>query len=126
MPTNVAIIQDFIDAWSNLDAAELVGYFAEDGVYHNMPARPIQGHEKLREFIGGFISNWTKTTWDTLNIMGEGDIVFVERLDRTEAGSVSVDLPCCGVFVMQDGKIKVWRDYFDMATFTRPFSARKN
>ena len=21
----------------------------------------------------------------------------------------------------EDGKIKVWRDYFDMATFTKPF-----
>ena len=35
---------------------------------------------------------------------------------------VKVDLPCCGVFEMEDGKIRVWRDYFDMATFTKPFA----
>jgi limonene-1,2-epoxide hydrolase len=28
-----------------------------------------------------------------------------------------VTLPCCGVFEMQGGKIKVWRDYFDLPTF---------
>ena len=122
MNTNVKVIQDFINAWSNLDADELVGYFTDDGIYYNMPAQPVQGREKLRAFIGGFIANWTTTTWDTVNINGEGNVVFAERLDRTVAGEVNVDLPCCGVFEMEDGKIKVWRDYFDMATFTRPFS----
>ena len=33
-----------------------------------------------------------------------------------------VDLPCCGVFEMQDGKIKVWRDYFDMGTYVQALS----
>ncbi len=121
MSDNVQIIQDFINAWSRLDADELVSYFAEDGIYYNMPAQPVQGQDNLKKFIGGFIANWTKTEWDTLNIMGEGDVVFAERLDRTQAGDVKVDLPCCGVFEMENGKIKVWRDYFDMATFTRPF-----
>ena len=123
MTDNVKVIQDFINAWSNLDVDELVGYFTEDGIYYNMPAQPIQGQENLKKFIAGFIANWTRTEWDTLNILGSGDVVFAERLDRTVAGSVNVDLPCCGVFEMQDGKIKVWRDYFDMATFTKPFSA---
>jgi len=26
------------------------------------------------------------------------------------------------VYEMQDGKIKVWRDYFDLATYTGAFS----
>ena len=122
MSDNVQIIKDFIAAWSNLQADELVDYFAEDGIYHNMPAQPVQGRENLTKFIGGFLANWTKTTWDTLNIMGDGDVVIAERLDRTEVGEVKVDLPCCGVFEMEHGKIKVWRDYFDMATFTKPFA----
>jgi limonene-1,2-epoxide hydrolase len=49
----------------------------------------------------------------------EGDLVFVERLDRTAAGEKTVDLPCLGVFELEDGKIKVWRDYFDLGTYTR-------
>ncbi len=122
MSDNVQIIKNFISAWSNLDAEELVEYFTEDGIYYNMPAQPIQGKENLKQFIGGFIASWTRTTWDTLNIIGDGNIVFAERLDRTEVGKIKVDLPCCGVFEMEDRKIKVWRDYFDMATFTKPFA----
>jgi limonene-1,2-epoxide hydrolase len=122
MSDNVQTIKDFIAAWSNLDSDELVGYFSEDGIYYNMPTQPIQGKEQLKQFIGSFISNWTKTNWDTLNIIGEGDVVIAERLDRTEVGDIKVDLPCCGVFEMEEGKIKVWRDYFDMGTYTKPFS----
>ncbi len=117
MSDNVQVIKNFIAAWSKLDAEKLADYFIEDGIYYNMPAQPVKGRDNLRQFI----ASWTKTTWDTLNIMGEGDVVIAERLDRTEVGDIKVDLPCCGVFEMENGKIKVWRDYFDMATFTKPF-----
>ena len=126
MSDNVQTIKDFIAAWSNLDSDELVGYFSEDGIYYNMPTQPVQGKEQLKQFIGSFISNWTKTNWDTLNIIGKGDVVIAERLDRTEVGDIKVDLPCCGVFEMEEGKIKVWRDYFDMGTYTKPFSKDEN
>ncbi|SVA24724.1 uncharacterized protein METZ01_LOCUS77578 [marine metagenome] len=126
MSDNVQTIKAFIAAWSNLDVDELVGYFCEDGIYYNMPAQPVQGHEKLKLFIEGFIAKWTKTTWETLNIIGEGNVVIVERLDRTEVGDIKVDLPCCGVFEMEEGKIKIWRDYFDMGTYTKPFSKDEN
>jgi len=126
MSDNVQTIKAFIAAWSNLDVDELVGYFCEDGIYYNMPAQPVQGHEKLKLFIEGFIAMWTKTTWETLNIVGEGNVVIVERLDRTEVGDIKVDLPCCGVFEMEEGKIKIWRDYFDMGTYTKPFSKDEN
>jgi len=119
MTDNAAIVRDFITAWSRLDPDELVGFFADDGTYHNMPARPVVGRENLRAFIAGFIRGWTSTQWDVLNLISHGDVVVAERLDRTVVGAVAVDLPCCGVFEMQDGKIKVWRDYFDLATYTR-------
>lgn len=116
---NAKIVREFIAAWSNLDADELVGYFTEDGVYYNMPTQPVKGHDNLRKFIAAFLSSWTKTEWDVLNLLSEGNIVIAERLDRTVAGGKPVNLPCCGVFEMRNGKIAVWRDYFDMATYTR-------
>ena len=45
--------------------------------------------------------------------------MIAERLDRTRVGERNVDLPCCGVFEMSGGKIRVWRDYFDLATCTK-------
>lgn len=116
---NIETVRAFIAAWSRLDVDELVAYFAPDGVYHNMPIAPVSGQEHLRSFISAFLKDWTATQWDVVNIVGAGDVVFVERVDLTMVGDRAVELPCCGVFEIENGKIAVWRDYFDMATYTR-------
>ncbi len=117
--TNEDIVRNFINAWSSLDADKLVDYFTPDGVYHNMPMDPVAGHENLKQFITAFLSGWTATEWETINLLSKGDIVVAERMDRTKVGDKPVNLPCVGVFEMENGKIKVWRDYFDMGTYTK-------
>lgn len=114
---NEQIVRDFIGAWSRLDPEELAAFFCEDGVYHNIPAGPVSGRAHIENFIRGFTASWTETTWDVLNIVSCGPLVIAERLDRTRAGNKSVDLPCVGVFELEAGKIKIWRDYFDIATY---------
>ncbi len=42
-----------------------------------------------------------------------------ERIDRTKMGDKAVDLPCAGMFELEGGKIKVWRDYFDLGTYVK-------
>ena len=117
--SNEQTVRDFIAAWSRLDVDELVGYFTEDGIYHNMPIAPVQGREALKAFIGNFLNGWTETTWDVLTLVSSGDTVIAERLDRTVVHGKKVDLPCCGVFEMRGGKIAAWRDYFDMGTYMK-------
>lgn len=117
--SNAAIVRSFIQAWSRLNVDELVAYFTEDGIYYNIPSKPIQGTAALKAHIGGFIGPWTETDWEIVSLISEGDLVAVERLDKTRAGDKQVDLPCFGMFEMSNGKIKVWRDYFDLSTYIR-------
>lgn len=119
MASNEEVVRAFVAAWSRLNVDELVDYFTPDGTYHNMMAKPVSGHDNLRRFIGGFIRGWSATDWEILNIVAHGDVVIAERVDRTQVGDKRVELPCCGVFEMSGGKIKVWRDYFDLATYTK-------
>tara|TARA_R110000787_G_scaffold33482_1_gene87659 strand:+ start:967 stop:1110 length:144 start_codon:yes stop_codon:yes gene_type:complete len=42
----------------------------------------------------------------------------MERIDKTTTTGDDIDLPCAGVFEMERGKIKDWRDYFAMVTYT--------
>jgi limonene-1,2-epoxide hydrolase len=49
----------------------------------------------------------------------EGDTVFTERLDRHQIATGWVELPVTGVFVFREGKIAVWREYFDLGTLIR-------
>ncbi|MDO8378013.1 limonene-1,2-epoxide hydrolase family protein, partial [Phenylobacterium sp.] len=70
-----------------------------------------------------FLKDWSSTQWEVLNLVSSGDVVIAERVDRTVVAGKPVDLPCCGVFEMRDGKIAVWRDYFDMGTYVAALKA---
>jgi limonene-1,2-epoxide hydrolase len=119
MADNAAIVRDFIRAWSRLDPDEIAAYFTEDGVYHNIPTEPVAGRDNVRQFIAGFSASWTATDWEIVTLVADGDTVVCERVDRIRTEQGGAELPCCGVFEMQDGKIRVWRDYFDLGTFTQ-------
>jgi limonene-1,2-epoxide hydrolase len=55
--------------------------------------------------------------------LSQDDVVMNERTDvmRSKNGK-EIPLPVTGVFEVRDGKIAVWRDYFDMATVTAAFT----
>ena len=122
MSDNEGTIRDFVNAWSRLDVDEIVGYFTEDGIYHNMMLDPVKGRTALKGVAWAFIANWSDAKWEIVNLVSRGDLVIAERVDRMKAGGKPVALPCCGVFEMEEGKIKVWRDYFDLATFSKAAS----
>lgn len=124
MESNAEIVRRFLAAWSRLDPAELAAYFTEDGVYHNMPLQPVAGRSNIEQMIRGFTASWTATDWEIRHLFASGDVVFAERIDRSVAGGKRVELPCAGVFEMRAGQIAVWRDYFDIATYTRALSDR--
>lgn len=121
--SNEAIVRDFISAWQRLNPSELAGYFSEDGVYHNMPSAAVVGRDNIEQFIAGFISQWESTDWEVINLLANADRVMVERLDKTVVAGSPVNLPCFGYFELSDGKIKLWRDYFDLATYTTALTA---
>ena len=115
---NEAIVRDFITAWSRLNPSELASYFSEDGVYHNMPSEAVVGRDNIERFIAGFIRPWESTDWEIISLLADGDIVMVERLDKTVVAGSPVNLPCFGYFQLTNGEITLWRDYFDLTTYT--------
>jgi limonene-1,2-epoxide hydrolase len=51
--------------------------------------------------------------------LSDGAFVMNERTDHYEASAGrSVALPICGVFEIEGGRIKRWREYFDMSAFS--------
>ncbi|HKI75215.1 MAG TPA: limonene-1,2-epoxide hydrolase family protein [Pseudomonadales bacterium] len=117
--SNKQIIRQFIELWSTLDADKLTEFFTEDGTYHNIPASAVSGRDNVKEFIKGFTANWTGTNWEVISIVEDNDIVVAERIDHIDMGDKHADLPCVGVFEMSGGKIRVWRDYFDLNTYMK-------
>jgi len=119
MSANIDIVSEFCEAWSRRDVEELVDYFTEDAIYHNMPGPPIEGKPAIKTIFQQILVPTTWAEWETLNIAEVGDVVLTERVDRFDIAGKRVELPVAGVFEIEGGKIRAWRDYFDMATWTR-------
>ena len=117
--TNSDQVRAFVLAFKRKDVDGIVAFFADDAIYHNMPMAPLQGRERIRAAIQGFVAPAAQVQW-LLNAIAETDTgtVLTERVDRFLMGTKWVALPVMGAFDFQGGKISAWRDYFDMNQFT--------
>ncbi len=122
MTDNVDLVRAFCEAFSRRNSDELLGFFTEDAVYHNMPMPPVRGKEAIRSVLDMFLKPSQSVEFIILQIAASDGAVLTERLDRFVMGGKNVDLPVCGVFEVDGGKIAAWRDYFDMAAWTRQTS----
>ena len=117
------LVTEFCTKWSTPDPDELAAYFTEDGVYHNMPMAAVQGREAIKEFIAGFLGGLDGIDFQVHRQVSDGDLVINERTDvMRRQGGEPIRLPVTGVFEIENGQIKAWRDYFDMATVTKALS----
>lgn len=121
-PENEKLVRDFCTAWSRRDIEELLGFFTDDAIYHNMPMPPVQGRDSIRQVFQMFVPPAEKIDWQIRHMASAGSVVFTERVDRFVMAGKSVELPVAGVFEVREGKISAWREYFDMQTWLRQTS----
>jgi limonene-1,2-epoxide hydrolase len=119
MGKNGELVRSFCRAWSRTDAGELMGFFAEDAVYHNVMLPPLRGKAAIEAGVRAFLGGWSDVDWELLHVVEDGDVVMAERVDRGRANGKPFALPVVGVFEIEAGKIRAWRDYFDLATYTK-------
>ncbi len=113
-------VRAFCEAFSRRDVDELVGFFTDDAVYHNMPIAPVRGREAIAATLRQFVDPDGEAEFEVLCIASRGRTVLTERVDRFTLRGAKVELPVMGAFeVTGDGKISAWRDYFDLAQFTK-------
>ena len=48
--SNIPTVAAFIAAWGKQDIEEIMGFFAENAIYHNIPLDPVQGIEAVRQY----------------------------------------------------------------------------
>lgn len=109
------VVTNFCNAWTRSDVDAILGAFAEDAIYHNMPMEPLQGIEAISKYIRGFFDAGGKVEFITYHQAAVGNVVLNERLDIINKGGKVINLKLMGTFEVERGKIKHWRDYFDLA-----------
>lgn len=124
MPTDAEkVVTEFCNAWPRKNIDELLGFFTDDAVYHNIPMDPARGKAAIRAVINTFLPMAKSVQFKVLKSGSAGNVVFNERVDIFDlGGGKTISLPVAGVFEVSGGKIAAWRDYFDLATYTKQMS----
>jgi limonene-1,2-epoxide hydrolase len=111
----IALVTEFCAAFgSGKKPAELVEYFTDDAVYHNIPVDPAVGHDAILALLNMFMGAIDRLEFQVRNIAAVGDTVLTERVDVFHLPNGTIELPVMGTFEVKDGKIAAWRDYFDL------------
>lgn len=112
----IEIVEAFMDAFAAMDFDTALAHLSDDCEYTNVPMGTARGHDGVREVLGPFFEPIHENEFVYHRKAVDGPIVFPERLDRHRLNHGWRELPVNGVFEVHDGKITVWRDYFDLAT----------
>jgi limonene-1,2-epoxide hydrolase len=115
--TPIETVREFLAALEEFDLDTALTYVASDVVYQNVPLPPARGiaaFEKQMRLLAKYGSGFEA---EVHHIAADGPIVLTERTDGLEAGSWRARFWVCGTFEVRDGRIVLWRDYFDWTTF---------
>lgn len=101
---------------------------ADDCEYDNVPITKVFGREAIVNILSGFLASATKVEWLVHHQVSNGDmehgVVMNERTDRFEIDGRWVEFDIAGLFVISNGKIALWRDYFDKEAFTKALAKK--
>lgn len=115
--TPLGVVNAFIAAVERRDLDAAMALMADDCVYDNVPMKPISGHQNIRAVLGSFLGPCTEVAWPVHRSAEAGPVVFNERTDRFHMPHGWVELKVTGVWEVHHGKITLWRDYFDLASY---------
>lgn len=115
---NAHTVEVFLNALQAQDIDGAGAVLDENLVYENVGLPTIRGRARaLRLFAS--MEGRAGFEVKTHRIAVNGSSVLTERTDALVIGPVRLQFWVCGVFEVRDGRITLWRDYFDMFDFTK-------
>lgn len=114
-PSPTETVQAFLSAMEALDIDAARALMADDIVYQNVPFPADHGAEATTRTLRKFLVPFRAFEVETLNIAANGNTVLTERIDTFSNGKFRAGFWVCGTFEVDDGKITLWRDRFDLA-----------
>jgi limonene-1,2-epoxide hydrolase len=112
----VAVVDDFLRALADGDLDSAAALLDDDLLYQNVGLPSIRGG---RRTIALFRRALAVGRFDVVTHRATGDgtgTVQNERTDLLAVGPFVMTFWVCGVFEVRDGRITLWRDYFDSLT----------
>jgi limonene-1,2-epoxide hydrolase len=109
---NTRTVEVFLHALQDQDLDTADAALADDLVYQNVGLPTIHGRQRAMKL---FRQMEGKGRFEVKihRIAPDGTAVLTERTDALIFGALRVQFWVCGVFEVHDGRITLWRDYFD-------------
>jgi limonene-1,2-epoxide hydrolase len=114
--TPLATVNAFMTAAASRDYDTALDLLTEDIEYQNMPLPAVHGRQAVKDTLEMLLATAKASEWVVHREASAGDVVLNERTDRFLVDGRWLELPVAGVFEVRDGRIALWRDYFDLQT----------
>lgn len=106
------IVKTFLEALQAQDFDTFESLMSDDVVYQNVGLPTIRGRQRVGKLMRGMEGKAGFEVKFHRNVVN-GATVLNERTDAIVLGPLRLQFWVCGVFEIQDGRITLWRDYFD-------------
>ncbi len=108
-----AVVMAFMHALEAKDHEKIAELLAPDLHYINVSLPAIIGGQRVANLFEVLLRRGTGFSVQVHSLAVNRDVVLTERTDMIKVGSLHIAFWVCGTFRVQDGKIILWRDYFD-------------
>jgi limonene-1,2-epoxide hydrolase len=115
--TEIQVVEAFLGRLEELDLEGALELCSEDIYYQNVSLPGTRGKRAVGKQLGSLERFGVGFRMEMKNIAANGPVVLTERVDVLVRGGFAMDFWVCGTFEVRDGKIVLWRDYFDWANF---------
>jgi limonene-1,2-epoxide hydrolase len=119
-----SVVRQFFAAARIPDVDKLAGFFSADAVYTDGPRGTYSGIDAIRSEIEAQVQVSPSVVVDVKTLVVDGTTVFAERVDSFEMQGKWFAFEVVGVFEVDgDGKIKRFRDYYDLQSLMDEITA---
>ncbi|MCF8606298.1 nuclear transport factor 2 family protein [Gordonia sp. HY442] len=118
----VDLVRHFLTGLAAGDVESALADVDDGIVYTNVSLPTVRGMAKFAPVMRSLARPGLGFDVQILAISADVDgVVLTERLDELTAGPLRIRFWVCGRFEVREGRITVWRDYFDFLDVTRGF-----
>ena len=121
--STAAIVRQFIEAVTTRDFDRAMALCHEDFVFENVPINPsvLAGRENVRNLLERVYADCTHIDYEILSQAEAGGTLLTERIDHHVWDDADVHIRVMGRFDVVDGRLTLWRDYYDAEQWNERF-----
>ncbi len=114
------VVTALVQACELRDLDAVCALVTDDIEYDNVPIGKVFGPDGVRSVLsGGVTAAASQVEWVVHRQVENGDTVMNERTDRFLVDGRWIEIPIAAVFEVRDGRVALWRDYFDLESYRR-------